>query len=48
MGGFPFSRTTHYLGIALTPGLGFICLGLGIVLARTGSAASRTDVPVRG
>jgi hypothetical protein len=37
MAGFPFSHVTHYAGLALTPGLGFVMLGTGVVLARYGS-----------
>lgn len=39
MAGFPFSRVTHYLGLPLTPGLGFLLLGGGVLAVR--AAASR-------
>jgi hypothetical protein len=37
MAGFPFSRVTHYSGLTLTPGLGFILLIVGVALSRYGS-----------
>lgn len=38
MAGFPFSRLTHYLGIPLSPGVGFILLAVGVWAARRGAA----------
>jgi hypothetical protein len=34
MAGFPFSRSRMYAGVALTPGLGIILVGLGMLAAR--------------
>ena len=42
MGGFPFSRVTNYLGLPLTPGLGFVLVGAGVLTVR--AAARRVDV----
>ena len=41
MGGFPFSRVTSYLGLPLTPGLGFVLVGAGVLAVR--AAARRVD-----
>lgn len=42
MGGFPFSRVTTYLGLPLTPGLGFLLVAAGVLAVR--AAARRVDV----
>jgi len=34
---FPFGKVTHYAGLPLTPGLGFILMALGVMLTRYSS-----------
>ncbi len=45
MGGFPFGRVTTYLGLPLTPGVGFLLLAAGLLAVR---AAGRSVAPSRG
>ena len=40
MAHFPFGHVTHYAGLPLTPGLGFIMLFVGVLLVRHASGAS--------
>ena len=39
---FPFGKVTHYAGLSLTPGLGFILMALGVAITRY---SSRTVSP---
>jgi hypothetical protein len=44
MGGFPFARVTTYLGLPLTPGVGFVLLIAGVLAVRAaGCRVARPD-----
>lgn len=43
MAGFPLSRVTHYLGLPLTPGTGFVLLATGVLVVRAAGRRVAVD-----